>query len=66
MASPVKSDEILSACHAVEDGDRHALARILYSGVDVNIHLSRDRDTLLFLAIREDQTGIYIAMQTKE
>ncbi len=59
MASPVNNGEtLLSACRAVEDGDRHTLAQILYHGMDVNVHLSRDRDTLLFLAIREDQTGM--------
>ena len=42
---------------AIEEGDKRTFARLIHDGVDVNVRLTVDGDTLLFKAIREDQEG---------
>ena len=42
---------------AIEEGDKRTFARLIHDGVDVNMRLTVDGDTLLFKAIREDQEG---------
>ena len=42
---------------AIEDGDKRSFARFLHEGFDVNMRLNNDGDTLLFMAIREEQEG---------
>ena len=42
---------------AIEEGDKRRFARLVYEGIDVNMRLRNDGDTLLFAAIREEQEG---------
>ena len=42
---------------AIEEGDKGTFAQLIHDGVDVNMRLTVDGDTLLFKAVREDQEG---------
>ena len=50
---------------AIEEGDKRTFARLIHDGVDVNMRLTVDGDTLLFKAIREDQEGLYHSQQRR-